>query len=189
MFGLFILAPEFVHTVLGANWAPAIPIIKILCAVGLIRSIVTTVGTVINAKGRSDIMFKWSIFYTLMITLIILGGVGFGIVGVAYAILLASSLYIIILHITNRLIELKFSIYLGSMKWSTLSAFLMLLIIYGYKIVISKAIMGASDLFILVSGVALGAISYTLVLKYLDKQFVPELKEIIAIYTKGKTVC
>ena len=58
MAGAAILAEPLIKTVYGPRWANVIPVLTILAPVGLVQSILTTVGQIYTAKGRTDLMFK-----------------------------------------------------------------------------------------------------------------------------------
>ncbi len=89
MLGLWILAEQFVVSFFGTQWIPVILLLLILAPIGMIQSVATTVGLIYQAKGRTDVMFKWGfITGTITIAAIILG-LNWGILGVAigYAII------------------------------------------------------------------------------------------------------
>ncbi len=61
MVGLFITANYFVLALFGEKWRAVVPILKILCVVGLIQSILGTVAWIFQSLGKTDWMFQWSI--------------------------------------------------------------------------------------------------------------------------------
>jgi PST family polysaccharide transporter len=61
MLGLLVVAEDFVLALLGEKWVDVIPVLQILCLVGLIQSIVTTVGWIYQSQGRTDWMFRWGL--------------------------------------------------------------------------------------------------------------------------------
>ena len=65
IFGIFAVAPGAIISVYGAKWAGAIPLTRILCLFGLMRSLARLTGSIFTAVGRPDI--------TLRITLVRLG--------------------------------------------------------------------------------------------------------------------
>ena len=70
--GMFVVAPEFIVVVYGSKWAPMILPLQILCLAGALKSIGTTVGTILLSKGRADIQFKWNIFTVIVLTIAVL---------------------------------------------------------------------------------------------------------------------
>lgn len=61
MAGLAVIAPIVVPVIFGKQWLPSIVLIQILTIVGLLRSIGNPVGSLMLAKGRADLGFKWNL--------------------------------------------------------------------------------------------------------------------------------
>ncbi|WP_295428522.1 MOP flippase family protein [uncultured Thiodictyon sp.] len=108
MTGIALVAGDFVPIVLGNKWEPAVPIIRILCFVGAIQSVGSTVGDVYLSQGRSDIMLKWALATTPLFGAAFYLGTTWGIVGVAICYAAVNvPLWITAHHIANRLIGLE----------------------------------------------------------------------------------
>jgi len=90
MLGALALAEPLVLTAFGEQWQPAILIIMILAPVGLVQSLGTTVGSIFQAKGRTDWMFWWGIGSGTVAVLAFAIGLRWGIAGVAAAYAMAS---------------------------------------------------------------------------------------------------
>lgn len=74
LFGCAATAPTLVIVVYGEQWAPAIPLVQLLAGVGLLRSIINPIGTLLLAKGRADLGFIWSLITVpLQIPVVYLG--------------------------------------------------------------------------------------------------------------------
>lgn len=56
-----IFAPEVVNLVFGHKWSDAIPLLQVFAAWGLLRSTANPVGSLLIAKGRADLSFKWNL--------------------------------------------------------------------------------------------------------------------------------
>lgn len=109
MIGLWGLAHQFLLAVLGARWEPVILLLLILAPVGLMQSIVTTVGTIYQAKGRSDLLFRVGVITGSLTILAFVIGLRWGIVGVAAAYAIATVVCLFPnFVIPFRLIELRF---------------------------------------------------------------------------------
>ncbi len=65
---LAVLAPEFVLLVLGEQWETTIPLLQILCGVGMLKSITNPVGSLLLAKDRPDIGFKGNALLLVIMT-------------------------------------------------------------------------------------------------------------------------
>ncbi len=86
LLGLLVVAENFVTVVFGEKWLFITPVLQILCIVGLLRSIGNPIGSLLMAKARVDISFKFNLFKTLLfIPSIIVGAMLSGALGVAYA--------------------------------------------------------------------------------------------------------
>jgi O-antigen/teichoic acid export membrane protein len=62
MMGLLIVADHFVLALYGPKWEMVTSVLQILCLVGMVQSIVATVGWIYQSQGRTDWMFKWGLF-------------------------------------------------------------------------------------------------------------------------------
>lgn len=89
LLGLMVVSNNFVPLVFGAKWASIIPVLQLLCVVGLLRSVGNPIGSLLMAKARVDISFKFNVFKTcLFIPAIIVGGQLDGAIGVTLGFLL-----------------------------------------------------------------------------------------------------
>ncbi|MFP3953214.1 MAG: lipopolysaccharide biosynthesis protein [Candidatus Acetothermia bacterium] len=87
-FGIFILAPDFVHVVLEPKWEPMIPVMRLLTISGLVRSLMATGGPLVSAVGKPKINFWINLVRTLLIAAAIYPLTAyFGLVGTAGAVL------------------------------------------------------------------------------------------------------
>jgi len=176
--GLAIVAPKFVPIVIGKKWVPMILPLQILCIAGALKSIGTHVGSILYSKGRSDISFKWTVFATIVTVIAILIGIQYDIVGVATAITITScSLLLIIQKITNKLIDLSFRDFFGTLRSATICSAIMM---------VSILILQKSDLYVslpgilsLISSIIIGGIVYIFALLIIDKDSIKEIKILI----------
>jgi O-antigen/teichoic acid export membrane protein len=81
--GLVIVAPDFVHVVLGPRWSEATLVIQILAWVGLIQSLQTLSGEVLLALDRAAWLFRFTILWFVGSLGAFAIGVKWGIIGVA----------------------------------------------------------------------------------------------------------
>lgn len=107
--GLFVAARPFVLTFYGSRWSAAVPILRLLCIVGLIQSIATTVGLLYQSQGRTDWMFRWSLLSTGMVIGAFAIGVQWGLTGVAISYVTSTMLLSYFSYaIPGRLIGMQF---------------------------------------------------------------------------------
>jgi len=90
--GWWVLIEPFVLAVFGPRWVPAIPIMAILLPLAAVQSLSATTGCVYQAVGRTDLLFKWSVWTSPLIIGSIILGLRWGIRGVAICYALASLL-------------------------------------------------------------------------------------------------
>ena len=92
--GLAVVAPAAVPVIFGEQWLPSIILIQLLTIVGLLRSNGNPVGSLILAKGRADLGFKWNLAITVtQIPGLYLGARMGGTVGVAIAFSIVMAIY------------------------------------------------------------------------------------------------
>lgn len=124
--GLIVIARPFVLVVLGDKWVDVIPVLQILCIIGPIQGVSSSVGLVFTSLGRTDLMLKWGIISGTAYLIAFLIGINWGILGVAIAYV--STGYVVLLYpawtIPGRLINITFS----EMARNTLGALLCSLI-------------------------------------------------------------
>lgn len=77
------LADLIIVTFFGAKWYGVIDIYIILAPIGMIQSIVTTIGTIYMSKGKTDVMFRIGGINAVVTTLSFVVGIRYGIKGVA----------------------------------------------------------------------------------------------------------
>ncbi|HSC92511.1 MAG TPA: MOP flippase family protein [Gaiellaceae bacterium] len=117
MAGLVVVAPEFVRVVLGDRWSSAIPVIQVLAVVGLLQSLQSLNSSILQATGRAGILL-WYSFVALTLSLVgFVGGLHWGIVGVAAGYAVASvfieSYYTLL---TARALDLPFRSVLANLS-------------------------------------------------------------------------
>ncbi len=111
MMGLLVVADSFVLALFGPKWADLIPILQVFCLLGMIQSIVTTVGWIYQSQGRTDWMFWWGIVAGIIVIISFVIGILLGsLMTVVYCYTIANIL--LIYHnftIPGKLINMAFS--------------------------------------------------------------------------------
>lgn len=138
MVGIFTIAQPFVLSIFGENWAIVIPLIKILAPVGLMQSILATIGTIYQAKGRTTEFFVWGVASSSLIVAGFLVGLRWGVLGVAtsYAIVM---LVIIIpgFAIPFHFIDLRLTTLVASLVRPLAASILMALVVMAVSTVLT----------------------------------------------------
>ncbi|MDM5264399.1 MOP flippase family protein [Sulfurovum sp. XTW-4] len=108
MIGLIVTAETLVPVVFGDKWHGLDIIIMILAPVGMLRSIVTTTGSVFMAVGATDKLFKIGTISAVVTVTFFAIGIPFGVEGVALSFLISNLLLLYpVLKISWELIELS----------------------------------------------------------------------------------
>lgn len=108
MFGLLAVSGPFVLALFGEQWRPSVPLLMVFAPIGAIQSINTTTGSIYQAKGRTDLMLRVSVGFSLVLLIAFSIGLQWGAIGVAAAYAAAYlTLLIPILLIPFKLIGLQ----------------------------------------------------------------------------------
>lgn len=177
--GMFVVAPEFVVVVYGAKWAPMILPLQILCLAGALKSVGTTVGSVLLSKGRADIQFKWNIFTAIVLPIAVIIGANYGIAGVAAAITVVTVLlFPIIQRITNKLIDLSMFSYFKAIYPAIIGSITLIVGVVIYQRMF-LTIYGLSAIGMLVSSALIGITVYILLMRIVFNDLFKELRSVI----------
>ncbi len=104
MMGLAFCAEPIVRIVLTDKWLPCIPFLRIFCITYMFWPVHTANLNAINAMGRSDWFLKLEIIKKIMGMTILLSTMWFGVMAMAYSLLLSSVLSQIINSWPNRIL-------------------------------------------------------------------------------------
>lgn len=156
MAGLTVTSDLLVKLFFGSKWDGLALVLTILAPVGMLQSVVTTVGSIYMAKGNTKEMFKIGSLNAIVTILFFVMGIPFGVEGVAFSYLLAN---IVMLYpnlmIAWRQIGLTIKEGMGTVFPVFYISLAMAFFVNLFKLVISgSAIRGDLQLFILIlSGV------------------------------------
>jgi len=92
-FGIFTLSDSLVIVILGQKWSAVSPILSVLGLLGIIEAAKRLIGPVLLARGRPRILTNvLAVYVVILVPSVLVGIKNFGVVGVAYAMLLATVL-------------------------------------------------------------------------------------------------
>jgi O-antigen/teichoic acid export membrane protein len=134
MLGLFVTAESFVLTLFGPKWEGVVTLLQILSLVGLVQSLVATVGWLYQSQGRTDWMFRWGLFVGIVGIISFLIGLSLGTVesvAICYAIANVLLLYWNF-TIPGRLIDLTFLEVVQRVSGMLGCALVMALLVWGF---------------------------------------------------------
>jgi len=170
MVWVLVAAPQLIRVVYGPKWISVIPLIQIFALAGIEQSIGTNVSWIFMSQGRTDELFKLSIFTTVVIVFSFLVGLRWGVEGVviAYTVAIYLTAYPIF-AIAFRLIDLKVKSALAPLWSVTLAALTLGIVAFLLQISLEK--LGVTqDLTILAIVTAASLLIYSVVLFLLDKE-------------------
>ena len=85
---------EMISIFYNETWKQTGDVLKILSICGMVQSVISPAGIVFMALGRTDIQFRLGIVFALVTSICVMIGIGWGIMGVAYAILTLSFIWL-----------------------------------------------------------------------------------------------
>lgn len=123
-------ADLIIHLVFGEKWDAAIPIVKILCFAGAIQSISQFGGVIFSSIGKPEVSLYVSLVRTVLTVLAIVVGVQYGVLWVAYLLVISKGLsFLLFLIVLNHHISVSVAKLFENLKISLL-IFLVLSVIY-----------------------------------------------------------
>jgi O-antigen/teichoic acid export membrane protein len=184
-FALMVLAEPFIVVVFGAKWLTSVPILRILCGVGLLRSLGNPTGSLMYARGEARRIFLFNVYKVfLQVPGIIAGAYFGGALGVAIAFLCLQvffSSFNYTFLIRNAVGE-SLSEYLNVFREPLIWSVAMALVMYAVKYLLH----GQPDVVVLTVCLVAGLITYGLFFISNKKETPLELKQILlsSIYKK-----
>ena len=95
--GIGLVAPLAVPGLLGARWTDAVPLLRVLCIVGLGRVIAGTIGPAILAAGRPELGLRWSLtLVVIQVPAIALAVTRGGLTAVAWTFAVLQTVYVVL---------------------------------------------------------------------------------------------
>lgn len=106
MIFLAVLAEPIFRFLLTEKWLPAVPYFQILCGAGILYPVHMYNLNVLTVKGRSDILLKLTVVKNILLTIAIIIGIQFGILGLLYAqVILSLASFFINAFYTDKFID------------------------------------------------------------------------------------
>ena len=157
MFGLAVIAPEFIVLTVGEKWTPSVPLLQILCVSGAFLPLHTAFQNLLVSKGRSD-TYMWGnigLILTSIGTIVAFHSQGIEVMVAAYSALniVWMGVWQILVH---RLIRLKYNdMARDVLPFFITSGIVMTIVFYGAALIegmilrlIVKILAGASIYFV-----------------------------------------
>ncbi|WP_029601961.1 lipopolysaccharide biosynthesis protein [Halococcus hamelinensis] len=132
--GIAAVAPTFVNTFLTEEWGPMVPLIQLLAAWGLLRSLGATTGPLFQAIGRPEIATKIQFGKLVIIALLIYPATArYGAVGTALVIVGNSLVFSepVSTYLAVRIVDGSYAELLGLVAYPAVASAVMGLAVFG----------------------------------------------------------
>ena len=108
LIGAMVIGKPFILIVFGEKWLPSVLLIQIMAVAGCMRTLSNPSGSVILAKGRADLGFKWNLFMTSIRVGVIYWTAMMGLIPVCWGILATQVFASVLMQfIINGMIGMK----------------------------------------------------------------------------------
>jgi O-antigen/teichoic acid export membrane protein len=175
--GLAILARDFVHVVLGTRWSVAIPVIQVLAAVGIVQSLQTLNGNILQALDRTGLLLRYTIVFFFVNLAGFAIGLHWGVVGVAGGYAVASVLVEPGFNlITSRALGISAWALPRSLLGVVQASAVMAAFVYGGRLLLTSEGIPAAERLVLL--VVLGTIVYLPVCAWRVPELLGELRSL-----------
>jgi O-antigen/teichoic acid export membrane protein len=177
LIGLAVLAEPFVLVVYGKQWTNSILLIQILAFVAIFRSIGNPCGSLILAKGRPDLGFKWNLFILFVSPPAIYLSAQYSIYAVAFTLFLLQIIYFVLYYP----FILKPLIGFVKKEWfidSFLKPFLLTMFM-GIVVYIINTFVEYNSIISLSIGICAGILTYFFIILIFERQYIYNLKDLI----------
>jgi PST family polysaccharide transporter len=149
----------------------------ILAPVGMVQSIATTTGSIYQAKGKTDWMFRWGVFTGFIVVGGFVIGLNWGVTGVAVSYLVTTILLLYpVFAIPFKLIGLRFGNFISGFFRICLTIFIMIGIVMFSKNLLMNDLIIQFELILLLF---IGLITYIILSYLLNKSFIKMVLETI----------
>ena len=157
--GIGLVAPLAVPGLLGERWTESVPLLRVLCIVGLGRVIGGTIGPALLAAGRPELGLRWSLtLLVVQVPAIALAVTRGGLPAVAWTFAALQSIYLVLNY--RLLVRALFGPCLGGYMAAIFPALAMCCAMAGAVVTVTFAARGMAWPIALALEVAIGAAVY-----------------------------
>ena len=178
LFGMAAVAPIFIPVYLGPGWSKIVPILQLLLFGAAAQSISNPISSLLLAKGRADLTFRWNAArFVIQVPLVWLGATIGGLIGVASTILVLQLIYFAASYrlLIHNILGPYLKQYLKSIYPSMIISTLMLLVVVS----LPKLTGSLENPLLLIAQVAIGALVFFALIIIFQKPQYSELKNVL----------
>jgi len=178
LLGLAVVAPDFVPTLFGTRWHASIPVLQLLCLAGVAESFKMLNWSALQATGQTGRLLRFMTFSTAITLAAFVGGLTWGVVGVAGLFAVARTITLVVYTWTTcRTIELPISRFARLVAWVLSSALPMTaFLIGGRALLVHEHVPAAVRLAVLIVA---GAVVYVGTIAWRDPAMIEEIRALI----------
>ena len=180
--GLSAVAAEIVPVLYGEQWLAMIPILSMLGLSAALRGSTAIGSPIFNSQNRVDLAFRYNALATALFVASVVVTMPYGLNAVAIAIAANSVVSVFIFKVALGLIGLKTRDVMHILARPMIAALLMWAVIAGLRTALTDSELHAA--LRLALWVATGAVTYTLVLHTLSRQYLRDFTELAARLVK-----
>lgn len=184
LLGLAMVSDEFVRFAFGEKWIFIIPILQVLCVVGILRSIGNPIGSLLMAKGRINLSFYFNVFKIFLFTPALYFGAKWGGgLGVAIGFLCVQTLNTLLSYfvLIKPVLGKSYKEYVNSIWLPVKLTIPMLVGVYALGLIIPA---NFPVFVVLISKIAFGVIVYGVTLSFSRNELIFEIKQ--QLFKKSK---
>lgn len=172
MTGLFVTAPLFVELVLGSQWLPLVPVLRIFCVAAVAESMTVLTGNIFLSLDRTDLQLKISSLSQLLALSGVLIGLYWGLIGVAAGYVVASLIRALpAFGLASGLLDLRAGRIFSGLVPTGLASLAMGVFVYGFGLLFEGRL---PDVILLLLQVGSGLVSYALLVRLLGVRALTE---------------
>jgi O-antigen/teichoic acid export membrane protein len=180
--GLAVVAPDFVTVILGSKWEASVPILQILCLLGIIRCLANPVGSLLLAKDRADLGFRGNLWRFLLMAVSLAVAVQFGLLATAWTeVGVTAVAWLTWLLVLRRVVHLRLGEYAVQLAKPVGLTVAMALVVLALR----EALGGMDPAPRLVASIAAGAVVYLAGALAIDRDW---LRGMWALFRRRDTV-
>jgi O-antigen/teichoic acid export membrane protein len=178
LLGLMVVAPDFVHVVLGGRWAAATPVLQILAWVGLLQSLQRLNSSILQARDRTGQLLRYSVVVLAASLVAFAVGLHWGIVGVALGYAISSTLVEpYYTWITGRAVGVSVWTFVRSLAGITQASVVMVAAVLAVRMVLTDAGLAAGPR--LVICILVGCAVYVPLCVWREPAVVDEIRQLV----------
>lgn len=184
LLGMAVVAPDFVQALFGRRWHASIPVLQLLCLAGVAESFKMLNWSALQATGQTGRLLRFMIFSTALTLAAFVGGLTWGVVGVAGLFAAARTItFVVYTWTTCRTIELPISRFARLVAWVLSSALPMTACLAGGRaLLVHEHVPAGARLAILI---VVGMVTYVGTIAWRDPALIKEIRALVGRRSRG----